>query len=72
MPTSDLLDTGLPGLLAHDRPIHRTPIQTWLVASRAALGADVVVAAQAAEIQATVVTNNPGQIGRWVPVHTWP
>jgi predicted nucleic acid-binding protein len=146
MPTIYLLDTGPLGLLAHDRPVHRTPIQTWLVnemtagatvvisevadyevrreltrlirarqlpasrlnrldqlagiftylpvstnmwrraadfwaearqhglptASPAALDADVLVAAQAAEIQATVATNNPGHIGRWVPVHKWP
>jgi hypothetical protein len=26
-----LLDTGPLGLLAHDRPVHRTPIQTWMV-----------------------------------------
>jgi hypothetical protein len=70
MPTIYLLDTGPPGLLAYDRPIHRTPIQTWPVATPAAL--DVIVAAQAAEIQATVVTNNPGHIGRWVPVRKWP
>lgn len=146
MPTIYLLDTGPLGLLAHDRPIHRIPIQTWLVqemttgatvyrsevadyevrrerkrlirtgqlpasrlnrldqlagiftylsvstslwrraadfwavarqhglptASPTALDADVLVAAQAAEVQATVVTNNPGHVGRWVPVHAWP
>src|SRR5688572_14460321 len=141
-----LLDTGPLGLLAHDRPAHRIPIQTWLVqalaagdtvyisevadyevrreltrliragqlapsrlnrldqlamlcsylpvstamwrraadlwadarqqglptAGAAALDADVLIAAQAAEAQATVVTNNPGHIGRWVPVFPWP
>jgi predicted nucleic acid-binding protein len=141
-----LLDTGPLGLLAHDRPVHRTPIQSWLVreisagatvyvsevadyevrrelirlirsgqlpssrlnrldqlanlfsylpvstamwrlaaefwadarhqglptASAAALDADVLIAAQAAEAQATVVTGNPGHIGRWVPVRSWP
>jgi predicted nucleic acid-binding protein len=146
MPTIYLLDTGPLGLLAHDRPVHRVPIQTWLVqevtaganvyisevadyevrrelsrliragqlpASRlnrldqlasvftylpvstatwrraadfwgdarlhglptgspAALDADVLVAAQAAEVQATVVTNNPGHLSRWVPVRAWP
>lgn len=146
MPTIYLLDTGPLGLLAHDKPAHRVPIQNWLVqevtagatvyisevadfevrrelarliaagqlpasrlhrldqlatvftylpvstamwrraadfwadarshglptASPAALDADVLVAAQAAEVQATVVTNNPGHIGRWVPVQTWP
>ena len=146
MPTVYLLDTGPLGLLAHDRPVHRIPIQTWLVqnvtdgatvyisevadyeirrelsrliragqlpasrlnrldqlasiftylpvstamwrraadlwadarqrglptASPAALDADVLVAAQADAVQATVVTNNPGHIGQWVPVHTWP
>lgn len=141
-----LLDTGPLGLLAHDRPAHRIPIQTWLLremtagatvylsevadyevrreltrliragqlpasrlnrldqlanlctylpvstamwrraadfwadargqglptASAAVLDADVLIAAQAAEVLATVVTNNPGHIGRWVPVHAWP
>lgn len=41
-------------------------------AAAAALDADVLVAAQAAEVSATVVTNNPGHIGRWVPVKSWP
>jgi predicted nucleic acid-binding protein len=41
-------------------------------ASPAALDADVLIAAQAAEVLATVVTNNPGHLGRWVPVRTWP
>ena len=41
-------------------------------ASAAALDADVLVAAQAAEVQATVVTSNPGHISRWVPVRIWP
>ena len=40
--------------------------------SAAALDADVIIAAQAADISATVVTNNPIHIGRWVPVHVWP
>ena len=40
--------------------------------SPASLDADALIAAQAAEVQATVVTNNPGHIGRWVPVHQWP
>jgi hypothetical protein len=31
MPTIYLLDTGPLGLLVHDRPVHRIPIQTWLV-----------------------------------------
>jgi predicted nucleic acid-binding protein len=146
MPTTYLLDTGPLGLLAHDRPVHRIPIQTWLVqemtagatiffsevadyevrreltrliragqlpasrlhrldqlaslftylpvstamwrraaelwadarqqglpaASVAALDGDVLIAAQAVEVQATVVTNNPSHIGGWVPVHPWP
>ncbi len=38
----------------------------------AALDADVLIAAQAETVSATVVTNNPGHIGRWVPVHAWP
>jgi predicted nucleic acid-binding protein len=141
-----VLDTGPLGLLAHNRPVHRIPIQAWLVqeltagatvyisevadfevrrelirliragqlpasrlarldqlaglcsylpvstamwrhaadfwadarlqglptGSTAALDADVLIAAQAAEVGATVVTNNPGHIGRWVPVMTWP
>ncbi|MBI1832762.1 MAG: PIN domain-containing protein [Planctomycetes bacterium] len=146
MPTNYLLDTGPLGLLAHDRPVHRIPIQTWLIqqltagatvyvaevadyevrreltrliragqlpasrlnrldqlasiftylpvstamwrraadfwadarqvglptASSAALDADVLIAAQADDVQATVVTNNPAHIGRWVTVHPWP
>ena len=146
MATIYLLDTGPLGLLAHNRPIRRLPIQTWLVhemaagatiyitevadyevrrelnrliragrlpasrlnrldklagffiylpvstvmwkraadfwadarqhglptASPAALDADALIAAQAAEVGGTVVTNNPGHIGRWVPVRSWP
>jgi hypothetical protein len=34
MATTYLLDTGPLGLLAHDRPSHRLPIQTWLVQER--------------------------------------
>jgi predicted nucleic acid-binding protein len=41
-------------------------------AGAAALDADVLVAAQAAGVGATVVTGNPGHIGRWVPVRPWP
>lgn len=41
-------------------------------AGPAALDADVLIAAQAAEVQATVVTSNAAHIGRWVPVHLWP
>ena len=141
-----LLDTGPLGLLAHDRPAQRIPIQNWvtqelsaggnvyisevadyevrreltrliragqLPASRlqrldqlkslcyylpvstaswqraaefwadarsqglptagpASLDPDVLIAAQAQEVSATVVTNNPGHIGRWVPVLVWP
>jgi predicted nucleic acid-binding protein len=37
-----------------------------------ALDADALIAAQADEMQATVVTANPSHIGRWVPVHPWP
>jgi predicted nucleic acid-binding protein len=36
------------------------------------LDADVLVAAQAMELSATVITNNASHIGRWVPVHVWP
>jgi hypothetical protein len=53
-----------------EAPSHSDP--DLALASRAALDADVLVAAQAAEIHATVVTNNRGHIGRWVPVHKWP
>ncbi len=38
----------------------------------ATLDADALIAAQADEIKATVVTNNPGHLGRWVPVRIWP
>lgn len=146
MPTTYLLDTGPLGLLAHNRPALRTPIQNWVLqelaagstiyvpevadyevrreltrliqagqlpASRlhrrdqlaglcaylpvttamwrraadlwadvrlaglqtadpAALDADALIAAQAEAVGGTVVTGNPGHIGRWVPVRTWP
>ncbi len=146
MPPSYLLDTGPLGLLAHARPIRRTPLQLWLVremtagariylsevadyevrreltrlirarqlpqsrlqrldqfaslcsylpvstamwrraaefwadarlhglptGSGAALDADVLIAAQAAEVGATVVTMNVGHLTRWVPVYPWP
>ena len=146
MPARYLLDTGPLGLLAHDRPAQRLPIQTWLVqqlssgvtiylsevadyevrreltrlvqsgqlpASRldrldqldrvftylpvstatwkraaalwavarqhgkptadpAALDADVLIAAQALEMQATVVTSNPTHLGQMVSIHPWP
>ncbi len=146
MPSIFVLDTGPLGLLAHGRPVHRVPIQNWLITemtacatvnisevadyevrreltrlvragqlpasriarldqlarlcsylpvstamwrraaefwadarslgmptgSSAALDADALVAAQAAEMAATVVTTNPGHIGRWVPVKNWP
>jgi predicted nucleic acid-binding protein len=41
-------------------------------ASSAALDGDALIAAQAAEIQAIVVTTNANHIGVWVPVKTWP
>jgi predicted nucleic acid-binding protein len=41
-------------------------------AAPAELDADVLIAAQAAEVGGTVVTTNPGHIGRWVSVHPWP
>ena len=146
MAATYLLDSGPLGLLTHDRPARRQPIQTWLAqeltagatiyisevadyevrrelvrlvragqlpasrlnrldqlaaictylsvstamwkgaaelwaearrqgvptASPAALDADVLVAAQALEVHATVVTNNPGHIARWAPVRLWP
>ncbi len=37
-----------------------------------ALDIDVLIAAQAREINATVVTSNAAHIGRWVPVKPWP
>ena len=146
MPEKYLLDTGPLGLLAHDRPAQRLPIQTWLLeqlaagvtiylsevadyevrreltrlvqsgklpASRldrldqldrvfaylpvstaswrraatlwattrsqgkptadpAALDADVLIAAQALEVQATVVTCNPTHLKSLVPIHPCP
>ena len=146
MPTTYLIDAGPLGLLAHDRPALRIPIQSWLMnevsagatvylsevadfevrrellrlikagklpasrldrldflqtmftylpastaawrkaaefwadarskglptASPDALDADAIVAGQAAEMQATVVTGNAAHIGRWVPVKIWP
>src|SRR5437667_8954281 len=42
MPTTCLLDTGPLGLLAHDRPVHRIPNQTWLVQEMTA-GATVYI-----------------------------
>lgn len=41
-------------------------------ATASALDADALIAAQAAEVGATVVTSNPGHIGRWVTVRNWP
>ena len=146
MPTNFLLDSGPLGLLAHDRPTLRKPLQDWLLqemsvgatvylsevadyevrreltrliqagqlppsrlarldqlgtiftylpvstamwkraaefwavarrhgrptANPAALDADVLIAAQAIEMQATVVTSNAGHLGQWVTVKTWP
>jgi predicted nucleic acid-binding protein len=147
-PTASIyvLDSGPLGRLAHDRAVHRVPLQNWLVqevsagatvyvsevadyevrreltrliragqlpptrlarldhlailftylavstamwrraadlwadarqqgipsAGTAALDADVLIAAQALAVGGTVVTNNPGHIGRWVPVRLWP
>ena len=146
MPINYLLDTGPLGLLAHDRPDQRLPIQTWLVkqlsagatiylsevadyevrreltrlvqagqlpvsrldrlnqldaiftylpvstatwkraatlwamarqqgkptADPTALDADVLIAAQALEVQATVVTSNPTHLKPLVSIHPWP
>ena len=47
-------------------------LQGKATASPASLDPDVLIAAQAQEVAATVVTNNPGHIGRWVPILTWP
>ena len=41
-------------------------------ADPAALDADVLIAAQAEEIQATVLTTNPGHLAQWVAVRNWP
>lgn len=41
-------------------------------AGMAALDADVLIGAQAVEVSATVVTNNPVHLGRWAPVLVWP
>src|SRR6185295_19332646 len=42
MATNYLLDTGPLGLLAHDRPVHRIPIQSWIVQEMSA-GATVYI-----------------------------
>lgn len=146
MTTTFLLDSGPLGLLAHDRPAQRVPIQEWLLkqissgatvfvsevadyevrreltrliqsrqlpvsrlarldqlaevfgylpvstamwkraaelwadarrygrptANPAALDADVLIASQAIEIQATVVTSNPTHLGQWTKIQVWP
>jgi predicted nucleic acid-binding protein len=146
MATDYLLDAGPLGLLAHNRPVRRLPIQDWVIrelgggskiyisevadyevrrelirlirsgqlpASRldrldrlkslcdylavstsawqraaelwadarlqgspaagpASLDADVLIASQAKEVAATVVTSNAGHIGHWVNVFLWP
>ena len=41
-------------------------------ASMAALDGDALIAAQADEIQATVLTSNAAHMGTWVPVKIWP
>ena len=41
-------------------------------ADPAALDADVLIAAQAVEVQATVVTTNPGHLSQWVMIQKWP
>ena len=41
-------------------------------AGMAALDADILIAAQALEVGATVMTNNPVHLGRWTPVLVWP
>jgi predicted nucleic acid-binding protein len=46
--------------------------QGFVTAHAAALDADALIAAQAEAVQATVVTNNPIHLGRWVPVRVWP
>lgn len=146
MTATFLLDSGPLGLLAHDRPAQRVPIQKWLIkqissgatvfvsevadyevrreltrliqsgqlpvsrlarldqlaevfgylpvstamwrraadlwadarrhgrptANPAALDADVLIASQAIEIQATVVTSNPTHLGQWTQIQVWP
>jgi|GEM_PF-5343874 len=41
-------------------------------ADAAALDADVLIAAQAIELQATVVTSNPTHLQQLVTIHAWP
>ena len=41
-------------------------------ANPAALDADVLIAAQAIEVQATVVTTNAGHLSQWITVRNWP
>ncbi len=41
-------------------------------ADPAALDADVLIAAQALEMHATVVTSNPTHLGQMVSIHAWP
>jgi predicted nucleic acid-binding protein len=41
-------------------------------ADPSALDGDVLIAAQAASLQATVITRNAAHIGLWVPVRVWP
>jgi hypothetical protein len=41
-------------------------------AGAATLDADALIAAQAREMIATIVTNNPKHLARWAPVHVWP
>jgi hypothetical protein len=61
--------------------LHRTNLRRFTLGQTAArlptaapaeLDADVLIAAQAAEVDGTVVTTSPGHIGRWVSVHPWP
>lgn len=47
-------------------------LQGWPTASPDALDADVLIAAQVTEMQATVVTSNASHLGRWVPFCQWP
>jgi predicted nucleic acid-binding protein len=47
-------------------------IQGLPTAGSEALDADASIAAQAADLGATVVSSNAAHIGRWAPVRLWP
>lgn len=61
-------------------PMWRRAAELWADARQhgvptapiAALDADALIATQALEVGATVVTSNPGHIGRWTATCVWP